>query len=109
MLGPLFLVSKLGKFSLFDGFFDFSPLDFPDLDDFEDLANFWLSNLLVFDSIRFDLSLNLSPPPTSPILLAASTLAPSTLLGVSTCDDMVVFSIDISGAAILLNLWMNHQ
>ena len=39
-LGPLSLASKLGEFSLFDGFFAFSPLDFPDLDNFWDLANF---------------------------------------------------------------------
>ena len=33
-LGPLFLASKLGEFPLFDGFFDFSLLDFLDLDNF---------------------------------------------------------------------------
>ena len=38
--GPLFLALKLGEFPLFDGFFDFSPLDFPDLDSFRDLADF---------------------------------------------------------------------
>ena len=37
-LGPFFLMSKLGKFSLFDNFF-------PDLADFWDLDNF-----LVFDN-----------------------------------------------------------
>ena len=40
-LGPLSLASKLGKFLLFDGFFHFLPLDFPDLDNFRDLADFW--------------------------------------------------------------------
>ena len=39
-LGPVFLASKLGEFPLFGGFFDFSPLDFPDLDNFRDLADF---------------------------------------------------------------------
>ena len=34
-LGPQSLAPKLGKFPLFDGFFDFLPLDFPDL------GNFW--------------------------------------------------------------------
>ena len=33
-LGPLFLASKLGEFPLFGGFFDFLPLDFPNLDNF---------------------------------------------------------------------------
>ena len=32
--GPLFLVLKLGKFPLFGGFFNFSHLDFADLDNF---------------------------------------------------------------------------
>ena len=32
--GPPFLALKLGEFLLFDDFFDFSPLDFPDLADF---------------------------------------------------------------------------
>ena len=45
-LGPLSLALKLDEISLFDSFFDFSPLDFPDLDNFRDLANFW--NLNVF-------------------------------------------------------------
>ena len=106
-LGPASLASKLGEFPLFDGFLDladFLPSEFPDLD------NFWLSDLLVFGSTRFDLSLNPSPPPpTLPTLLAASTLAPSTLFAASTCDDMVVFSIDVSGAAILLKLLINRQ
>ena len=107
MLDPSSLVSKLGEFLLFDNFFDFSPLDFPNLNNFWDLADFWLSDLLVFGSIHFDLLLNLLPPPTSLILLAASTLMPSTLLAASTCDNMVVFSINVNGATILLNPWMN--
>ena len=39
-LGPLLIESKLGEFPLFGDFFDFSPLDFPDLNNFRDLANF---------------------------------------------------------------------
>ena len=39
-LGTVFLASKLGEFPLFGGFFDFSPFDFPDLDNFRDLADF---------------------------------------------------------------------
>ena len=115
-LGPLFLALKLDKFLLFDSFFDFSPLDFPDLDDFWDLADFWdldifwPSNLLVFGSTRFDLSLNpLLLPPTLSTSSAASILTPSTSLAASTCDDIVVFSIDVSGATILLKPLMNQQ
>ena len=39
-LSPLSLALKLGKFLILDSFFDFSPLDFLDLDNFLDLANF---------------------------------------------------------------------
>ena len=38
-LGPASLALKLGEFPLFDGFLDlaeFSPFEFPDLDDFRD-------------------------------------------------------------------------
>ena len=92
-LGPAFVALKLGEFPLFDSFFDFSPFN---LDDFQDLAIVWPFDLLIFGSTCFDLSLDLSPPPISPTSLAAST-----------CDDMVVFSIDVSGVAILLKLFIN--
>ena len=89
-LGPASLVSKLGEFPLFDGFLD--------------LADFWLSDLPVFGSPRYDPSLNPSPaPPIQPTSLAASTLVPSTSLAASTCDEMIVFSIDVSSAVILQN------
>ena len=96
-LGPAFLASKLGEFPIFDGFLDladFLPSEFLDLD------NISLSNLPIFGSTRFDPSLDPSPllPPTLPTALVAST-----------CDDMVVFSIDVSGAAILLKPLMNQQ
>ena len=101
-LGPAFLVLKLGKFPLYDGFLDladFLPSKFPDLDDF------WLFDLPVFGSIRFNPSLNLSPPPPSlPTSLATSTLALSTSLAAKTCDDMVVFSIDVSGVEAWANI-----
>ena len=95
-----FVTLKLGKFLLFDGFFDFLLFDF---DDFWDLANFWLSDLLVFGFIYFDL---LSPS-MSATLSIASTLTPSTLSAVSIYDDIVIFSIDISGATILLKPLIN--
>ena len=40
-LGPDPVAPKLGEFPLFGGFFDFLPLDFPDLDNVWDLADFW--------------------------------------------------------------------
>ena len=39
-LGPTSVIFKLGKFPIFDYFFDFLPFDFLDLDDFWDLADF---------------------------------------------------------------------
>ena len=106
-LGPASLASKLGEFPLFDGFLDLA--DFLS-SEFLDLDNFWLSDHLVFGSTRFDPSLDPSLPPSIlPISLAASTLAPSTLLAESTCDDMVVFSIDVSGASILPKPLMNQR
>ena len=93
---------KLGEFPLFDGFFDFSLFD---LGNFWDLANFWFFDLPIFGFTYF----NLSPFQMPPISLAASTLVPSTLLAAKTCDDMVVFSIEVSDTAILLKLLMNQQ
>ena len=105
--GLVSLASKLGEFPLFGGFFDFSPLDFPDLDDFRDLADFW-----PFDFPDF---LACSTPPLNPstsllpsflpeagllsLFLLEADLLPSFLLGASL---LVVFNIEVSGAAILL-------
>ena len=85
-LSPTSLIANLSKFLLFDGFLD--------------LNNFRLSNFLVFGFTGFDLS----SPSILLISLMANTLALSTSLAVSTCNDIVIFSIDMSGAAILLNL-----
>lgn len=46
------------------------------------------------------------PPPLPPTI--SLSLAPSTL-GADNSDDPVVFSIEVSSAAILLKLWMNRQ
>ena len=64
-----------------------------------DLDNFWLSDLLVFGFTDF----NPLPSLTSSTLLAASISAPSTLLVTSIYNNMIVFSIDVSDAAILLS------
>ena len=87
-LEPAFVTSKLGEFPLFDGFLDladFLPFDFLDLDNFP-----------VFDNFpHFSID---SPPHST----APTSLAISTSLAASTCDNTVVFNIDVSGAAILL-------
>ena len=105
ILGPAFVALKLSEFPLSDGFLDlakFLPFKFPDLDNFRDLTNF-----PVFGSTCFDPLFNLLSPPILPFLLVASTLAPSISLAASICDDMVFFSVDISGTAILLKPLMN--
>ena len=79
-----FLVSKLGKFLLFDNFF-------------LNLADFWdLNNFLVFDNFPH-FSINLLPSSTPQISSAASTS-----LATNTCNDTVVFNINVNSVAILL-------
>ena len=99
--GPSSITSKLVEFPLFDNFF-FDLAKFQDLDvfllfDFLDLDNFWdLDDFPVFDNFsHFSINLSLlSMSPTSSVV--------STSLATSTCNDTVVFSIDVSDAAILL-------
>ena len=112
-LSPVSLLLKLGKFPVFGGFFDFLPLDFPDLDNFWDLADF-----LPFDFPDFLACSTPSPPipSTSPSpsflpeagllssFLLEADLLPSFLLGAGL---LVVFNIEVSGAAILLKPWIN--
>ena len=82
--GPFFLVLKLGKFPLFDNFFF-------------DLANFWdLDNFLVFNNYLY-FSINLLSLSMPSILSMANTL-----LAINIYHDIIVFSIDVCGAAILL-------
>ena len=100
-LGLLCVALKLGKFSLFDNFFlhladfwdlnNFSPLEFLDLD------KFWPFDVfLVFNNFPY-FSIDLSP---SSILPNLSVISIS--LATSTYNNTVVFSIDVSGVAILL-------
>ena len=107
-LGLVSLASKLGVFPVFGGFFDFSPLNYPDLNNFWDLANFW-----PFDFPDFlAYSTPLPPNPSTSLLpsfllevglllpfLLEADLLPSFLLEASL---LVVFNIEVSGAAILL-------
>ena len=89
------IVSKLVEFPLFDDFFSdlakfqnldvFSLFDFPDLDNFPVFNNF---SHFSIDSLSFS--------------TLSTSLVTSTSLATSTCDDTVVFYIDISGTAILL-------
>ena len=84
---------KLGKFPLFYGFFDFLPLDFPDLDGFRDLTKFWSFNFL--DFLASSLSLLLAPN------LMTSSL-PFLTSGSDMSGDSVVFKIEVIKATILL-------
>ena len=94
-LGSFFLVSNLDKFLLFDNFF-------PDLADFQNLNNFLtfkfpnLDYFLVFNNFLYFL-VNLLLSLISPILLAANISST-----ISTYDDKIVFSINISSTALLL-------
>ena len=90
-LGPTFLILKLGEFLLFDGFLDladFLPFKFPDLDDFRPCDNFY--DFLASSSSLLPTSNLLS----SPLLFLSSSS--------DTSSDPIVFSIEVSKAAILL-------
>ena len=114
-LGPISLALKLGEFPLFGSFFDFSPLDFPDLDDFRDLADFWPFDFPDFLACSTPSPPNPSTSPSPSFLpeagllssfLLEADLLPSFLLGAGS---LVVFNIEMSGAAILLKPWMNRR
>ena len=87
-LGLASVMSKLGEFPLLDGFLDladFLLFEFPDLNNFP-----------VFDNFPH-FSINSSPPSTPPTSSTANISSAT-----STYDNRVVFTIDVSGAAILL-------
>ena len=99
--GPSSVASKLVEFPLFDDFFPnlakFRDLNVFSLFNFPNLNNFWdLDNFPVFDDFPY-FSINSSLPSTP-----STSLGASISLATSTYDDIVVFSIDVSGAAILL-------
>ena len=89
--GSAFIAPKLDEFSFFDNFF-------LDLADFRNLDNF-----LPFEFLDF-LVISLLP-----LTLNLSTLLSPTFScsGVNFSSNIVVFSIEVSGATILLKLWMN--
>ena len=106
-LRPASVMLKLGEFLLFDYFLDLS--NFWDLDVFWpfDFPNFLaystpsLPNLLTLSLLSFF-------PETGMLLsfLLKADLLLSFLLGAGS---LVVFNIEISGAAILLKSWINYQ
>ena len=101
-LGPVSVALKLDEFPLFDSFFNFSLLDFPDLDNFWDLADFWdlnVSLLFNFPDFLAIFTLSLSIP-------SPASLSP-TFSEVDLFNGAAVFSIEVSGVAILLNAWIN--
>ena len=88
------LVANLDKFSLFDYFLDlndFSLFDFSNLDNFKSFDNF-----LFFNNFS-NFSINLSP-----LLMPSFSPTASNSLATSIYDEIVIFNIDVSGAAILL-------
>ena len=95
-LGLFFLASKLSKFPFFDNSFS-NLANFWDLDNFLVFDDFWdLNNFLIYNNFPY-FSIDLLPPSMLPTSLAANIS-----LATSTCDDRVVFSIDVSNMAILL-------
>ena len=116
--GPIFVALKLVEFPFFDNFFpdlakfrdldvfllfDFSDLDnFPDLDNFSDFLAYFILFLPTPNSLT---SLSPSFLPEDGLLLLfllKADLLPLFLLGASLSSNPVVFSIEVSGAAILL-------
>ena len=105
------VVSKLGEFPFFDYFFDFSPFDFFDLNNFRDLADFWYFNFPDFLACSISLPSNWSTSLLSLFLPKASLLLLFLLeadllllflLGAGSSGYSVVFNIEISETAILL-------
>ena len=121
--GPSFIALELVEFTLFDNFFpdlaEFQDLDvflffdFPDLNNFQDLDIFSLFDFPDFlaCSTLFPLTPYLSTSPLPSffpevglllLFLLKADLLPLFLLGVGLLGDSVVFSIEVSGVAILL-------
>ena len=99
-LSLAFIIPKLGEFSLFNNFYP-NLVKFWDLDNFLLFKFLDLNSFLIFGFTHF--SINLSLPLILPTLLAISILLVS-----SICNDIGVFSIDISDIAILLNFYINY-
>ena len=105
-LGPASVAPKLGEFPLFDEFF-------PNLADFRDLDVFWPFDFPDFLACSTPSPPNPSTSPSPSFLpeagllssfLLEADLLPSFLLGAGS---LVVFNIEVSGAAILLKPWIN--
>ena len=123
--GPFSIVLELVEFPLFDNLFldlvkfqdldVFPPFDFPDLDNFQNLDVF--SDFLACSTL-FPITLTPSTSPL-PLFLPEASLLLSFLLeadllllfllGAGLSGDPVIFSIEVSGATILLKPWMNRQ
>ena len=87
---------KLGKFPIFDNFLDlanFLLFNFPDLDNFQDLNKFWLFNFSNFLAIFTSLL---------PTLNLITLLLLFLISGLNISSDLAIFSIEVSGAIILL-------
>ena len=112
--GPASIVLKLVEFPLFDNFFfnlaKFQDLDIFSLFDFLDLDNFpnFLAGSILFSPILNLLTLMLLlffiKIGLLLLFLLEADLLPLFLLKASSLSNLVVFSIEVSGATILLNL-----
>ena len=109
---PAFIASKLIEFPLFDNFFPnlakfcdlniFSLFDFLDLDNFPDFLVYFISFLLTPNPSTSPLLLFLLEADLLLLFLLETDLLPLFLLGACFSDNLVVFNIEVSGAAILL-------
>ena len=117
-LGPASVAPKLGEYPHLEDFFNFSPLDFLDLDNFHDLANFSpfdFSDFLIYftpssfttNSLISLLPLFLHKNDLLLFFLLKADLLPLFLLGTGSLGNPVVFRIKVSGTIILLKPWTN--
>ena len=94
---PVFLISKLGKFLLFDSFLDlanFSLFNFSDLSNFFDFSNFLAYSILLLLNLLILLLLLFFPEADLLLLFLPRT-------GLS---DLIVFNIKMNKVTILLKL-----
>ena len=106
-LDPLLLTSKLGEFPIFDKFFS-DLADFWDWDNFFDFLDF-LAYFTPLSPNTSTLTLSSFLPEASFLLLflLKVCLLPLFLLEAGLLGDLVVFNYKVSGAVILLKLWIN--
>ena len=98
--GLSFVALKLVEFPLYDNFF-------PNLAIFRDLDIFSLFDFPNFDNFPNLLACSIPFQPTSNLSTSSSSI--HSYSGVNFSDGIDVFSIEMSGAIILLKPWINYQ